>query len=131
MCYNVDYECILYLLYVQGGYLKLAIVGSRSLKIANIGDYLPSGVTEIVSGGAKGVDAAAADYARKHQIPLTVFLPDYPRYQKAAPLMRNRQIAEYADEALVFWDGVSRGTKYTMDQFQKLGKAVHLIRIST
>ncbi|MBQ7325551.1 MAG: DUF2493 domain-containing protein [Clostridia bacterium] len=111
--------------------MKLAIVGSRSLKIANIGDYLPSGVTEIVSGGAKGVDAAAADYARKHQIPLTVFLPDYPRYQKAAPLMRNRQIAEYADEALVFWDGVSRGTKYTMDQFQKLGKAVHLIRIST
>ena len=107
--------------------MKLAIVGSRSLKIENIGDYLPSGVTEIVSGGAKGVDASAADYAEQHQIPLTVFLPDYPRYQKAAPLMRNRQIAEYADEALVFWDGFSRGTKHTVELFQKQNKPVQIV----
>lgn len=107
--------------------MKLAIVGSRSLKIENIGDYLPSGVSEIVSGGAKGVDACAAEYARSHQIPLTVFLPDYTRYRKAAPLKRNAEIADYADAALVFWDGFSRGTKRTIELFQKQNKPVQII----
>ena len=36
--------------------MKLAIIGSRGLWVENLGDYLPSGVTEIVSGGAKGID---------------------------------------------------------------------------
>ena len=33
--------------------MKLAIIGSRGLWVENLGDYLPPGVTEIVSGGAK------------------------------------------------------------------------------
>lgn len=34
--------------------MKAAVIGSRSLHIQNIGDYLPEDVTEIISGGAKG-----------------------------------------------------------------------------
>ena len=41
--------------------------------------------------------------------------------------MRNRQIADYADAALVFWDGSSRGTKYTVEIFEELGKKVTLV----
>ena len=33
--------------------MRLAIIGSRTLNIQNIADYLPEGVTEIVSGGTK------------------------------------------------------------------------------
>lgn len=29
--------------------MKIAVVGSRNLKIENLGDYLPAGTTEIVS----------------------------------------------------------------------------------
>lgn len=39
--------------------MKLAIIGSRGVMAENLEQYLPSNVTEIVSGGAKGVDACA------------------------------------------------------------------------
>lgn len=43
--------------------MKIAIVGSRDLKVNNLKKYLPKNVTEIVSGGAKGVDTSAKEYA--------------------------------------------------------------------
>ena len=107
--------------------MKLAIVGSRTLEFANIEDRLPNGVTEIVSGGAKGIDQVAASYARIHNIKLTEFRPDYEHFGRAAPLKRNEKIAEYADSALVFWDGSSRGTKYTIDLFRKKGKPITVV----
>ena len=110
--------------------MKLAIIGSRTIEAVDIGTNLPPNVSEIVSGGAKGVDACAAEYAQKNQIPLTVFLPDYARYRKAAPLKRNTEIADYADEALVFWDGISRGTKHTIELFQNRNKPVQIILLT-
>ncbi len=109
--------------------MKLAIIGSRNLTVENIGEYLPNGVTEIVSGGAKGIDRLAADYAKQNGIALTEFLPDYARYGRGAPLKRNEQIAEYAEMALAFWDGSSKGTKYTLSLFDKLGKKTIIVKI--
>ena len=48
--------------------MKVAIIGSRGLQVAHLGTYLPDGVTEIVSGGAKGIDTCARVYAQSHQI---------------------------------------------------------------
>ena len=44
---------------------NLAIVGSRKIKEILIDDYIPKGVTEIVLGGAKGIDLLAREYAMK------------------------------------------------------------------
>ncbi len=110
--------------------MKLAIIGSRELKIKNMEAYLPPNVEEIVSGGAKGIDRTAADYARQNGVKLTEFLPNYPRYGRGAPLKRNVQIADYADQALAFWDGKSRGTAYTIDLFRQRGKAVTVILLT-
>lgn len=107
--------------------MKIAIIGSRTLIVPNIEEYLPEGVTEIVSGGAKGIDEAAARFARAHGIKLTEFLPDYARYGRGAPLKRNEQIANYADIGLAFWNGTSRGTKYTIDLFRALGKPITVV----
>ena len=57
--------------------MKIAIIGSRTLNINDIDKYIPEGVTEIVSGGAKGIDTCAAVYAKCHGIKLKVFLPEY------------------------------------------------------
>lgn len=116
-------------IYLKGENMKLAIIGSRSLNVENLGDYLPSDVSEIVSGGAKGIDSQAAEYARQNGLTLTEFLPDYARYGRGAPLKRNEQIAEYADAALAFWDGKSKGTKYTISLFEKLGKRVVVVEM--
>lgn len=94
----------------------VAIVGSRGLQINDLGKYLPDGVTEIVSGGAKGIDACAREYALSNGIKLTEFLPEYKKYGRVAPLKRNITIIEHADLVLVFWDGSSHGTKFVIDQ---------------
>jgi predicted Rossmann fold nucleotide-binding protein DprA/Smf involved in DNA uptake len=112
-----------------GEIMKLAIIGSRTLTVEGFEAYLPEGVTEIVSGGAKGVDQQAAAYAMEKQIPLTEFLPDYKAYGRGAPHKRNQQIADYADMALAFWNGRSKGTMDTVSQFRKQGKPVIVITI--
>lgn len=104
--------------------MKVAVIGSRGLTIDNLGKYLPKETTEIISGGAKGVDACAREYAVSHGIKLTEFLPEYEKYGKSAPLKRNITIIEAADVVLAFWDGKSRGTKFVIEKCREVGKTV-------
>lgn len=106
--------------------MKVAVIGSRTLKIDNLGDYLPQNTTEIISGGAKGVDSCAREYALSHNIKLTEILPDYARYGKGAPLKRNITIIQSADIVLTFWDGKSRGTKFVIDKCDEMGVNVKI-----
>ncbi|MCH5192827.1 MAG: DUF2493 domain-containing protein [Oscillospiraceae bacterium] len=108
--------------------MKVAVIGSRGLTVDDLGKYLPEDTTEIVSGGAKGIDTCAREYALAHNIKLTEFLPDYEKYKKGAPLKRNLQIIEYADIVLAFWDGKSRGTKYVIDNCKKMGVELKIFR---
>lgn len=107
--------------------MKVAVIGSRGITVDNLEDYLPEDVTEIVTGGAKGVDTCAEEYALAHNIKLTKFLPEYSKYRKSAPLKRNIQIIEYSDLVLAFWDGSSHGTKYVIDNCNKLDTTVKII----
>ena len=95
--------------------MKVAIIGSRGLEVDDLEKYLPENTTEIISGGAKGVDTSARNFAPAHGIKLTEFLPEYDKYGRGAPLKRNITIIEYADVVLAFWDGKSRGTKFVID----------------
>lgn len=104
--------------------MKVAVVGSRGLSVLNLEHYLPEGVREIVSGGAQGIDTCVREYAILNKIRLTEFLPEYHKYGKGAPLKRNLQIIDYADQVIVFWDGKSRGTKYVIDTCKKKDKKI-------
>lgn len=106
--------------------MKVAIIGSRNLSVPHLERYLPDSVTEIVSGGARGVDTSAREYALAHNIPLREFLPDYQKYGRSAPLKRNLEIIAYADVVLAFWDGQSHGTKFVIDNCRKQNKEVHI-----
>lgn len=107
--------------------MKVAVIGSRGLKVDNLGEYLPEGTTEIISGGAKGVDTCAKEYAIAHNIKLTEFLPEYKKYGRNAPLLRNISIIERADVVLAFWDGKSRGTKFVIERCYDIGKRIYII----
>ncbi|CCY17263.1 putative uncharacterized protein [Eubacterium sp. CAG:786] len=106
--------------------MKVAVIGSRGLTVSDLGRYLPENTTEIVSGGAKGVDTSAREYAKSNGIKLTEFLPEYTRFGRSAPLKRNTSIIEYADIVLAFWDGKSRGTKFVIDNCRRLGVEVRV-----
>ena len=81
----------------------------------------------IVSGGAKGTDTLAAQFAAEMDIPLLVFKPDYQKYGRRATLLRNTQIIENADVIFAFWDGQSKGTKDSITKAKKLQKELHII----
>ena len=106
--------------------MKVAIIGSRSIFATDIGVYISNG-DEIVSGGAVGVDSCAAEYAKKNGLKLTVFLPQYERYGRAAPIVRNKEIEDYSDKIVAFWDGKSKGTLSVIKYAEKMGKLCEII----
>ena len=95
--------------------MRVAVIGSRGLTVNNLEKYLPADTSEIISGGARGVDGCARAYAQKAGIPLKEFLPEYRRYGRCAPIKRNLTIIENADMVIAFWDSVSHGTKYVIN----------------
>ena len=111
--------------------MKLAVVGSRGIREIALAPHIPTGTEEIISGGAVGVDACAAAYARENGLRLTEILPQYERYGRAAPIIRNRAIVEQADAVLVFWDGRSKGTQSVIAYAKKLGKPITVIPCGT
>lgn len=111
--------------------MKVAVIGSRNLKVQNLEEYLPQGVTEIVSGGARGIDSCARKYAHTKGLNLTEFLPEYEKYGKGAPLKRNLQIIAYADMVVAFWDGTSKGTRFVIEACKMQKKKVMVYQSKT
>lgn len=112
--------------------MRVAIVGSRNIENEeNIYEllcrHIPANTTEIVSGGATGIDTLAEVYAEKNRLHLTVFKPDYKSFGKRAPLVRNEEIIRYAQYVLAFWDGSSHGTAHTVATCVTLGVPVKVI----
>ena len=86
-------------------------------------------VDTIISGGADGIDSLAEQYADMHRISKYILRPRYDLYGRAAPIKRNEQMVDIADEVLVIWDSQSKGTRYTLKYAQKKNKPTILVQI--
>ena len=106
--------------------MKIAVIGSRSITTVSIDSYI-SNAKEIISGGAIGIDTLAAEYAKRNGIKLTIFLPEYERYGRAAPIIRNKSIVDYAEKIIAFWDGSSKGTLSVIKYAEKTGKPCEIV----
>lgn len=83
-------------------------------------------VTEIVSGGAKGIDKAGERFASKYELPLKRISANWEKLGKKAGFIRNVEMANYADSLLAIWDGKSKGTEHMINTMNKLKKQVYL-----
>ena len=106
--------------------MKIAVIGSRSITVSNLGDYLPQDTTELMAGGAKGVDTCVKQYARENGIPFVEYLPDCGEYLRGVPFDGNFSIVNDADIVIVFWDGKSKGTKALINYCEKQHKPVYI-----
>lgn len=82
---------------------------------------------EMVTGTAKGADQVPYYYNYWQGVPIKEFPADWDKHGKAAGFIRNRQMAEYSDALIAFWDGKSRGTKNMIEEMNRLEKPVRVI----
>lgn len=120
--------------------MKLIIAGSRDLDLTFdqlddiIDNFDISDITEVVSGVAKGVDLAGEYWAvrRLNPIPVKRFPADWGALGKSAGPIRNQQMAEYADIALVIMkQGGSRGSMDMINKMKKLNKKVYVHEVDS
>lgn len=83
---------------------------------------------EIVSGGCRGADALGERWAREYGKPIKLFPADWDKYGRKAGFIRNKEMAEYGDCLVAFWDGTSRGTKMMIDLAKAYGLKVFVYR---
>jgi hypothetical protein len=116
--------------------MKVIIAGSRKITDFNIlvkainkaHDEEGISVGEIISGGAKGVDTLAEQFANEARIPITV-IPvtsyEWATIGKSAGILRNiKMINTGADALIAIWDGKSNGTKHMINIARKKGLKV-------
>lgn len=110
---------------------KLAVVGSRTITDYNIVkellDKQKDNISLIVSGGAKGVDILAEQWANENGISVKVFIAEWDKYGKRAGFIRNKEIIEECDVCLAIWDGISKGTEHSINLAKSMNKKVVVV----
>jgi len=113
---------------------KLAIIGSRTFndynllkeKVDKILSEYRLNIKLIISGGAKGADSLAEQYAKEKGIEILIIKPNWDLYKKAAGFIRNADIINNSDIVIAFWNGISNGTKDSIAKAQKSEKTVFI-----
>lgn len=115
--------------------MRVIIAGSRTIddisEIEGAIDYALiswnldlSAIKEIVSGGARGADQLGECFAFENNISIKKFVPNWDAHRKIAGLIRNAEMAKYADKLIAIWDGKSTGTGHMISTMKHLGKDV-------
>lgn len=96
--------------------LRVIIAGSRSYPgwIDGVDRAVKASGFEIVaviSGEARGADAAGGMWACVNNIPVEGYPADWDKHGRKAGPIRNQQMADAADALIALWDGKSRGTR--------------------
>ena len=84
-------------------------------------------ITEEVCGMARGADMYGGKWARENGIPVKKFPANWDEHGKAAGPLRNKEMGDYADAAIIFiWDG-SRGSANMAAYMEKIGKPTYIV----
>ena len=112
--------------------MKVIIAGGRTfydMEKMNEGmNAYPGEVTEVVCGMARGADSCGKYWVKGKNIPVAKFPAQWDKHGRSAGYKRNVEMAEYADEAVVFWDGQSRGSMHMINIMKEMGKPVTVVR---
>ena len=117
--------------------MKVIIAGSRNISdTTNNRQHLINAinesffvVTEVVCGMAWGVDNLGRIWAESNGIKVTQFPADWKKYGKGAGIVRNLEMAEYADGLIAVWDGTSRGTANMIQTAKNKGLKIYVYKI--
>lgn len=113
--------------------MKTIVAGSRDIYDYNLilKGIEDSGfdITEIVSGGYRGVDALGERWAKENLIKITQFKADWDTHGRSAGPIRNGQMAKYADALIAFCRDNSRGTTDMIKQAKRCNLKVYVVAV--
>lgn len=104
--------------------IRLCIAGSRTFDDYNqlvleaktfIVEEIKTRNIIIVSGTARGADSLGEDFGKQFGMTIEEYPADWDQFGKSAGYIRNKEMAQVSDYALIFWDGKSKGTKHMID----------------
>ena len=106
--------------------MKIIVAGGRHYRL-NKFDLLKlhgiENISELVSGGSRGVDTDAEQWASMLGIPFKQFKPNWKQYGRGAGPIRNKDMAKYADALVLFPGG--RGTLSMYNEARKEGLIIY------
>ena len=115
--------------------MKVIIAGSRDIDSmpALLEAIAESGfeISEVVSGGARGVDTLGELYALECGIPLRQFKAAWDILGKGAGYMRNAEMAVYGEALIALWDGQSKGTAQMIEKARQNGLQIYVKNVKT
>lgn len=111
--------------------MKLIIAGSRDLDVSLTSlerkiNKLQLKPTIIISGHSGNIDKLGEHYAAKHNLDCHLYIAEWEKYGKRAGPIRNSEMVSIADQALFFWDGVSKGTLDCIRKMQETRKKYYI-----
>lgn len=110
--------------------MKVIIAGSRNLEdytlVAQAMQRCGFDVTEVVCGMATGVDTLGYRWAQCNNISIKEMPAQWHQYGKRAGPVRNKQMAEYADAAVIIWDGKSPGSRNMINEMIRAKKPYYV-----
>lgn len=113
--------------------MKTIIAGSRNIIDYHLVDKAVKeskfNITEIVSGGAKGVDSLGEKYGYLNGISIKVFPADWESYGRKAGIMRNQEMSCYAEALILVWDGNSPGSANMLSEAKKRNLKIHILQV--
>ena len=113
--------------------MKTIIAGSRDFNdYEMLKEYIQQSlfkISEVVCGGAKGVDDLGLKWAIDNNKNLKIFMADWKVYGKSAGPIRNKQMAHYCDQGLIICNNKSPGSINMIDNMVKLNKPYFVVHL--
>lgn len=101
--------------------MRTIVAGSRDIKdfgfVQRTLDRHVPRITTLISGGCRGVDALAEQWAKMHGIPIERYEALWDKYGKLAGPIRNERMAVYGDALVAIRS--SKGSKGTNDMIER------------
>lgn len=115
--------------------MKTIIAGSRTVSKDDVEDAMQEcpitrDITTVVSGTARGADTYGEEWAGVWGVNIVRFPADWDKFGRAAGMIRNGEMAEFADALIAVWDGNSPGTRNMIANAKQRGLIVWVWDVS-
>ena len=110
---------------------KVIVAGSRTfndykLLEKTLNQMYPEPI-QVFCGDSIGADQLGKTWAAKKGYEVKIFFPQWQQDGIDAGFNRNVEMASEADEAIVFWEGTSKGTEHLIRIMKGIEKPVKVI----